>query len=240
MGRTKLAQHNLTTILNTSHGNIRKTVRNLVTDLYDAGVVTFSEQPIKLNSGALSHIYVNGRNDITENPHLLATLARMIACQAKKKMPRGTPRILFLGAPTAGTPLAVAAGLLGDGTGFQMGSRMVRSKPKGHGAHRKWIDGAYDGAEFYVMVDNAISSGTTLRGQIGNLAKSGYNIKELYYLILIDREQGGIEALRKAGYMIDSLLDLSDICKAFGVLGFWSKEKVKAACDELVALRQAA
>lgn len=209
----------------------------LLKEMHKAGVVRISDTPIELKAGGRSRVYVYGRNDVTENEYLLKTFADYIGNFAVQESPPSAGRIIFLGAQTAGTPYAVAAGLRISFLGVTLGSRMMRTTPKKYGAHQSWVDGQYTPDDFYVVVDNVITDGATKLEVIDQLVESGYVADELYHLVLIDRQQGGIKRLRALGHRIDAIFDLLDICEAFGMLELWTPAEVQLVRDEIASLQ---
>ncbi|MGE5540753.1 MAG: hypothetical protein ACM3TU_00485, partial [Bacillota bacterium] len=73
-------------------------------------LVVLNKEPQKLKNGTWSRVYVNGRNDVTEDPRVLALLGSWILQTTVEALPADERRkIIFMGVPTAGQPLAVAA-----------------------------------------------------------------------------------------------------------------------------------
>src|SRR3989344_7193763 len=85
--------------------------------MFDFGFVKYSPTPITLKSGRESHVYVFGREDITDNPRFLYALGYKVRDAARLIFEKLTlvndSRIpCLIGLPTAGTPLAQAASMV--------------------------------------------------------------------------------------------------------------------------------
>lgn len=99
-----------------------------------------------------------------------------------------------VGGLTAGAdPIAnaVAYYSLGDGPARNMFS--VRKDQKDHGT-QKWIEGCADSP--VAVVDDVVTSGGSVIRAIERCQEAGLEIVHVAYLV--DREEGGLEAIRKA------------------------------------------
>lgn len=212
----------------------------LLAMLHEAGVVTWNTDPVTLKNGSLSHVYVQGRNDITERPSLLRWLGQYIAETTVGILgPDDFRKIILIGIPTAGTPLAIAAAIEGDAgirrDGF--GSRMMRSVPKSHGVNQSWIDGnANPAEEAYFLIDNVVTDGASKFETNKRLALNGYPEADLQHLVLINRGDEVLKSLNDQGLSIYALFDLLDIVEAFGRLRLWTKPQVRAVQEEVILL----
>ena len=103
--------------------------------------------------------------------------------------------------PYAGLPLAVAASLAG-----RWPLVYPRREEKGYGTRRR-VEGLYKAGERVVVIDDIITDGASKFEAIQPLEDAGLVVKDL--VILIDREQGGRELLFAKGYMLHSVLTIS-------------------------------
>ena len=85
----------------------------IIEQLGRARSVVWNDEPFVLKSKRLSHVYVNCRNDLTENPRLLHDLGYLIAWKARSLANDAGDRreVCLIGIPTAGTALALAGSL---------------------------------------------------------------------------------------------------------------------------------
>jgi uridine monophosphate synthetase len=205
-------------------------LRSVVERLAKAGTVTWGG--VILKSDIDSQVYVFGREDITDAPQFGRQLGSVIAHFALDQLdPPAGQNVCAIGIPTAGTALAAAASLSGSLISY----RIMREAKKDYGAHRNWVNGTYNPESLYFTIDNVITDGASKLEAIGRLEEDGYPAKAMLHLSLIDRQQGGIQNLRDAGYRAEAIFNLLDLAWAFGELGLWNKERVHAVEDEIEA-----
>ena len=84
----------------------------------------------------------------------------------------------------------------------------VRSKPKEHGT-TKSIEGKISAGMKVVMVDDVMTTGTSVLNGINQLKEAGLLISDLY--IVINRLEGGDKALSDIGVQTDQLTDILEI-----------------------------
>ena len=213
-------------------------LREEVTMLAKAGTVRWSDKPFKLKSSINSRVYVFGRDDVTDNPSLGRCVGHEIvrAAQEYLQSDAGGRQICAIGIPTAGTAFAAAASLWGN-----CSYRIMRESKKAYGAHQTWVNGRPDlNRHVYFTVDNVITDGASKLEAIEHLIEDGYPAPEMLHLTFIDRQQGGLEKLRAQGYRAEAVFNLLDLVWAFGELGLWDKDRVKAVEDEIEAHRSLA
>ncbi|HTE48527.1 MAG TPA: hypothetical protein VK675_01305 [Candidatus Paceibacterota bacterium] len=207
------------------------------------GFVSWSEKPFKLKSGIMSHVYVFGREDLTDHPELLVAVGRKISERVHKMMKAANDKRqpCLIGIPIAGIPLATAAALF-DAINSKNPSqsicyRIMRQKLKAHGAHHNWIDGRPDFEKHrYIGIDNVITDGGSKIEAAENFENDGYPAKDLDQIIFIDREQGGPQLLVEKGFKKPEIIfKLLDITFVYKELGLWSPESIKKVEDEIAA-----
>ena len=207
------------------------------------GFVRWSDEPFKLKSGIMSHVYVFGREDLTDHPELLIAVGRKISERVWKivKADGDKRQPCLIGIPMAGVALATAGSLFdainSKNPAQAICYRIMRQKLKAHGAHHNWIDGRPDFKEHrYIYIDNVITDGGSKIEAAANFENDGYPAKELDQIIFIDREQGGPQLLVKQGFKTPEVIfKLLDITFVYKELGLWSPESVKKVEDEIAA-----
>lgn len=228
--------------MDTSHpvGNLYPALLRL---MHAHGFVKWSPEPFTLKSGKQSHVYVFGREDITDNINFLHLLGREIVNAVRITFPND-PRIpCFIGIPTAGTPLAQAASMASYFEPADMNNpinlrtmcfRIMREKRKGHGAHNGWVNGAPDLAKhFYVVVDNVVTDGQSKVEAAERLLEDGYPAYDLPQIILVAREWKVVGELEKRGFKhVVVLFTLKDIINEFAERGYWTPEMAEQALSE--------
>lgn len=203
------------------------------------GFLRYSSTPIQLKSGVLSHVYVAGREDLTDHPNLMLAIGKKICLLLEAHHYEGDDRQLCLiGIPTAGTTLACAAALAGTAyeTKIQPCCRLMREAKKAHGVHHHWIDGepARD-RHFYWLIDNVATNGASKFEAAAKLAEDRYPTKPPCF-IWIDRQQGAVARLAAAGFKhVIVGYNLLDLAYALGELNLWPKEVVQAVNTEISA-----
>lgn len=224
--------------------------RWLVEDMIRYGFVKWSPMPFTLKSGAQSHVYVFGREDITDNPALLFALGREIRRAAFLAFTDATSPIdsripCLIGIPTAGTPLAQAAAMVNifepeknprnqRNEARQMCFRIMRETKKKHGAHQGWVNGAPDPAKhFYCVVDNVVTDGQSKIETAERLLEDGYPAYDMPQIILVAREWKVVDELKKRGFKhVIILFTLKDIINGFKWHGYWTPENANTALSE--------
>lgn len=110
---------------------------------------------------------------------------------------------VIAGAETAGIPLsAVVANKLGKPMVY------VRKKPKGYGTSSK-IEGLITKESKAVLIDDMITDGGSKLSFIEGLRDAGAKIEDT--IVVLDREQGGAETLKKEGVKLHSLITLKEL-----------------------------
>ena len=207
------------------------------------GFVRWSEEQFKLKSGIMSHVYVFGREDLTDHPELLVAVGRKISERVHKMIESSGDKRqpCLIGIPIAGIPLATA-GSLYDAVNNRNPAkgicyRIMRQKLKAHGAHHNWIDGRPDFKKhLYIAIDNVITDGGSKIEAAENFENDGYPAKELDQIIFIDREQGGPKLLMEKGFKKPEIIfKLLDITFVYKELGLWSPESIKKVEAEIAA-----
>lgn len=212
---------------------------DLVKAMATYGFIRYSATPFKLKSGILSHVYVFGREDLTDHPDLVALVGKKIASSVwQSRMENKQP--CLIGLPMAGLVLAQAAAAASldhrrRGDLPLICHRVMRQQLKQHGANQTWVDGKPDHDRHeYWLIDNVATDGATKIEAIPKLEQEGYRPHEMPALIFVDRQQGAKTRLLQAGFpAVVSCFNLLDLTYAMGELGEWPKDTVKAVEDEI-------
>ncbi|TSC56531.1 MAG: hypothetical protein Greene071421_164 [Parcubacteria group bacterium Greene0714_21] len=211
------------------------------------GFVRWSEEPITLKSGVQSHVYVFGREDLTDHPDLEWLVGRKIAVLVAENAQERSDlkQQCLIGVPTAGTALAQAGSMvnyiqkrhLGGPSALRVIHRIMREDLKIHGAHPDWVNGkAQPELHTYWTVDNVVTDGGSKLETQNRLQESGYPVEDMPSLVFVDRQQGGIVNMEKAGFRnIVVAYNLLDITFALGKLELWPRDAVQAVGEEIEA-----
>lgn len=107
-------------------------------------------------------------------------------------------------------PLATAVSLAAYRRGLKIPAYIVRKQPKDHGT-LAWIEGAKaypKGAELLVLEDVVTTGGSSLKAAEKLLA-AGFKVPQM--ITVVDRLEGGREAIEAQGIKLFSLCTLDDI-----------------------------
>lgn len=213
----------------------------LIQEMYHCGFVRYLDKPVILSSGKESFFYIGGREDLTDNPRFSWLVGRKVAqtiCCSYHQLSSRRP-VCAIGIPTAGTSIAMAASLVSFGehsrTGYgPISYRIMREKKKYYGSGvNHWVNGQYDPKYIYWFIDNVVTDGETKRVHFDQLAEDNYLPCINPWLIFVDRQQGGIQAMRNMGIeLIEIVYYFLDINFAIGGMGLVTREKALRATSE--------
>ncbi|HWB34006.1 MAG TPA: phosphoribosyltransferase family protein [Candidatus Paceibacterota bacterium] len=161
----------------------------------------------------LSPIYLNLRTP--ENPKqgpLTPELVREIGILLWRKSTYLEPSFdAIAGLPNAGTPLANAMKRAAYDGGLFVPAISLGKSETASGRRIEGIvddEGASKGA-IVLVIDDLITRGDSKNEGIEALRKAGYIVNDV--LVLVDREQGGAEDLKKLGVKLHSVITLDSI-----------------------------
>lgn len=200
----------------------------LVKRMHDVGFVRYDPAGFVLNSGIRSRVYVMGREDLTDNPDFEWEMGEVILDAAWRVNSGGQP--CLIGIPTAGTALAQAAAMfsLHQDKRMRIAHRIMREQPKSHGVNLKtYVNGTPDFERHcYITLDNVITDGDSKRRYAALLDASGYRSREMPWVIVVDRQQGGMKYMANAGFNAVALFNLLDLVYVLGETETWPREAV--------------
>ncbi|MCY3710139.1 MAG: orotidine-5'-phosphate decarboxylase [Caldilineaceae bacterium] len=169
--------------------------RDLVTGLAELGALQFGD--FTLASGKRSSMYVDLRLLVSQ-PNLMQAAA---AAYAKELAALQCDRIA--GVPYAALPIGMAVALA---SGVPLIYNRKESKSHGLG---KDIEGLWQPGERVVIIEDVITTGGSIVSSVELFRAAGLVVEDA--IVLLDRQQGGVENLRKAGIRVHSVLALGDV-----------------------------
>lgn len=153
-----------------------------------------------LTGGRLSPYYVDMRI-VPSFPEAFKTVETTFQSLAQNEI--GLERIdRIAGIPTAGIPFASVLAYL-----LQKPFLYARQEARTHGRERR-VEGILHPGDKVLLVDDLITSGGSLLNATDAIVAEGGTVEDA--LVLIDREEGGREALRDRKINLNCLLKMSE------------------------------
>lgn len=184
---------------------------DLILQLHELGCIQFGN--FTLASGQASPIYLDLRR-LAARPALLH-----LAAEAYAGLLQSLTFDHLAGVPYAALPIGTAVALT---TGRSL--IYPRKETKTYGTGRA-VEGLFAEGDRAVIIEDVVTSGNSIRKTIGLLNAAGVQVSDV--LALIDREQGGREALAAAGYRLHTVLRLSEVLETLHAAGRISAEQVE-------------
>lgn len=155
-----------------------------------------------LASGRTSHHYVNCK-PVSLSGSGLALLGVLLLEQVE-------PEAMAVAGLTLGAdPLVSAVAQRAALEGRPLDALIVRKEAKGHGTGA-WLEGPLPetGSTITVLEDVVTTGGSSLKA-VNQLRAAGYGVHRV--VTIVDRQEGGLEAMQAAGLELRSLFLLEDV-----------------------------
>jgi orotate phosphoribosyltransferase len=152
-----------------------------------------------LRSGKRSAYYLDKYRFETD-PELLRALGERLA-QALRE---AEPEAKRIAGPALGAVALAASAAMASGVPFII----VRGETKGYGTGNR-IEGPYQAGEIVCLVEDVVTSGGALAEAVAALRDAGLVVRAA--VCVVDREEGGSDALARAGVRLRSLYRASDL-----------------------------
>jgi orotate phosphoribosyltransferase len=160
------------------------------------------DKPFKLVSGRESPYYIDCR-PTTHNAQGLALIGEIIF-QLIRDL-----KVTAIGGLTMGAdPIAHATALTSYLKGQPINAFSVRQKPKEHGTGGLLVGDVTPGDRAVVVEDVVTTGGSALRAVA---AAREFGLKVVKVLILVDRQEGGKEAVAQEVPQVEALFTISDL-----------------------------
>jgi orotate phosphoribosyltransferase len=105
-------------------------------------------------------------------------------------------------------PIAISTIIAALNKNYPLKSFSVRKTAKSHGK-RKLIEGNLDPGDKVVVLDDVITTGASTIKAIEAITELGCDI--IMVVALVDRREGGTEAIRKLGYDVHTIFAIEDL-----------------------------
>jgi orotate phosphoribosyltransferase len=162
----------------------------------------YLEGDFLLRSGRRSRYYLD-KYRFETRPDLLAALGQRIAAEVAEF----EPEAMRLAGPVLGAVALAAAASLASGLPFVI----VRDAPKDYGTANR-LEGAYEEGERVCLVEDVVTSGGALLEAISALRDGGLTVETA--ICVVDREEGGAEALARESVRLRPIFRASDVLSA--------------------------
>jgi orotate phosphoribosyltransferase len=159
----------------------------------------YLEGDFVLRSGRRSRYYLD-KYRFETRPELLAELGRRLAAAAREEAPDAER----LAGPELGAVALAAAASLASGLPFVI----VRKAAKEYGTANR-VEGAHEPGEIVCLVEDVVTSGGALLESVEALRAAGLTVRTA--VCVVDREEGGIDALARHAVRLRPLFTASDL-----------------------------
>lgn len=169
--------------------------------------LSYEEGEFTLVSGKKSSFYIDAK-ETTLNPEGMYLVGKLMY-----EIAREIPGIDAVGGVSiGGDPLVSAVVLASYNAKDNLLGFLIRKEPKGHGTNQ-WIEGGKNlkqGMNVVILEDVVTTGGSSLKA-VEAVEKGGFIVKGI--IALLDRLDGGKEAIEAKGYIFRSIFTLKDVRK---------------------------
>ncbi len=167
--------------------------------------LAYEKRRVVLSSGRESDFYIDcKRTALTARGHFL--VGRLVY----ERLARFPERPKAVGGLTLGAdPLASAVSLTSYLSGEEIHAFLVRKEPKGHGTGQ-WIEGltALKNGDPVVVLEDVVTTGASTLKAVERARSEGLRV--LGVVALVDRQEGGREAVEAQGVRLEALFTRAD------------------------------
>jgi orotate phosphoribosyltransferase len=167
---------------------------------------SYREGDFVLASGRKSKFYLDLKETTLNQEGMSLAAALMVNILINQKLNAFAVGGLTMGAD----PIASAVSLAAAVRGLKLQSFIVRKQAKEHGT-LAWIEGAKSfpkGAHLVVLEDVVTTGGSSLKA-VERLREAGFIVNTV--ITIVDRQEGGAQALAAAGLQLISLCSLEEL-----------------------------
>ena len=159
----------------------------------------YLEGDFLLRSGKRSRYYLD-KYRFETRPDILAALGERLAAL----MPEVAPAATRIAGPELGAVALAAAASLASGLPFLL----VRKEAKSYGTGNR-LEGAFEEGEEVCLVEDVVTSGGAAADAIDALREAGLECRAA--ICVVDREEGGADALARKAVRLHPLFRAQDI-----------------------------
>ncbi len=189
--------------LESSQTSREKLLTLLVSKAYRYGTFT-------LSSGRKSNHYVNCK-PVSLSGAGLVLLGSMMLEKVE------SDAYAVAGMTLGGDPLVTAVAMAAAQLGRSLDALIVRKKPKGYGT-ASWLEGPLPKrGSLITVLEDVVTTGDSSLKAANQLIEAGYKVETI--ITIVDRQEGGEMAIKKAGLNLKSLFLLDEVSRKFNALG---------------------
>ena len=198
----------------------------LAQTLYDLGGVQFGNFTVS-ESAVSSPVFVNPKVLIS-NPTALRVASKLmqqeINLAQSLRRPRVHPFAVVAGVPVGGLLLASAYSL-------ETNIPLIYARIRPEGTGKRGIEGRFNAGDTVLIIDDLITRGSSILETAELLQENGLKVKDV--IVLVDREHGAAERLRRHSYNLMSILKLDVMLNHYKSRGLISEETYNTCAEYL-------
>ena len=190
----------------------------LILALYDNQMIKFGQFTLK--SGHTSYVYADIRTAIAY-PAIFRAICDMFYVQMQ------SCEYDFI----CGVPYSALTFASGIAYAHKIPMLLKRKEAKEYGT-KKVLEGAYKVNQKVLIIEDVVTSGASILETTGVLEDNNLIVRDICFLI--DRNQGGVERLRKMGYNVHYIMDIKNVIEVLHKNRKITDSDKKLAIDSLV------
>jgi orotate phosphoribosyltransferase len=198
----------------------------LAQTLFDLGGVQFGNFTVS-ESAVSSPVFVNPKVLIS-NPTALRVASKLmqqeINLAQSLRRARAHPFAVVAGVPVGGLLLSTAFSL-------ETNIPMIYARVRPEGTGKRGIEGRYNIDDTALIIDDLITRGSSVLETAELLEENRLQVKDV--IVLVDREHGATERLRRRGFNLISILKLDVMLNHYMSRGLISEETYNICAEYL-------
>ena len=198
----------------------------LAQTLFDLGGVQFGNFTVS-ESAVSSPVFINPKVLIS-NPTALRVASKLmqqeINLAQSLRRARVHPFAVVAGVPVGGLLLATAYSL-------ETNIPMIYARVRPEGTGKRGIEGRFNMGDVALIIDDLITRGSSVLETAELLEENGLKVKDV--IVLVDREHGATERLRRRGFNLISILKLDVMLNHYMSGGLISEETYNICAEYL-------
>lgn len=196
--------------------------------LFDLGGVQFGNFTVS-ESAVSSPVFVNPKVLIS-HPTALRVASKLmqqeIQLAQSLRRSRVHPFNVVAGVPVGGLLLATAYSL-------ENNTPLIYARIRPEGTGNRGIEGRFTKGDTALIIDDLVTQGSSIVETASLLQENGLAVKDV--IVLVDREHGAAERLRRHGYNLMSILKLDVMLNHYMSRGLISEETYRTCAEYLRA-----